>query len=248
MTSLPRLRSVATVVAVVGLCCVVALGVLGAVLRTPPGSAEQRPGEAASAALSAVPPAAAAVPAPAVTVPAGWRRVSGPDGSSYAVPPGWRSRPLEEAVAYRDEGQVTVEGLALSQSWANDCRADMAPVPVAWALLGAPVRSTNPEGVARAAAAGWVRGYAAMRSGAEVPAPSVRAIDLAEGERAVAASVTLDLKDSANPCAGDTAELTVVGLVAGDEVRSLVVARFLGVGGSPSDAAYTAVLGSLRQS
>ena len=170
----------------------------------------------------------------------------GPDGSSYAVPRGWRSRPLDEHVAYRDEGQVAVEGLALSQSWANDCRSDLAPVPVAWALLGAPVRSTNPEGVARAAAAGWVRGYAAMESGSKVPSPVVRAIQLGSGEPAVAASVTVDLTDSANPCAGDTAELTVVGLRDGDEVRSLVVARYLGVRGSPSDAAYSGVVGSLR--
>jgi hypothetical protein len=230
VTSVPRLRSVATVVAVVGLVCVVALGVMGAVLRTSP----EAPGDAGASLPSSV-------------VTAGkWRRVVGPDGGSYAVPPGWRSRPLDEHVAYRDEGQVAVEGLALSQSWANDCRSDFAPVPVAWALLGAPVRSTNPEGVARAAAAGWVRGYAATESGSKVPSPVVRAIRLGSGEPAVTASVTVDLKDSANPCAGDTAELTVVGLRDGDEVRSLVVARYLGVRGAPTDAAYSGVLGSLR--
>lgn len=244
MTSLPRLRSVATVVAVVGLCCVVALGVLGAVLQTSPESQGEAPQQAPSAEPSS---AAASVLSAARAVPARWRRVVGPEGGSYAVPPGWQSRPLDERVAYRDEGQVTVEGLALSQSWANDCRADLAPVPVAWVLLGAPVRSTNAEGVARAAAAGWVRGYAATRPGAEVPSPTVRPLELANGAPAVAASVTIDLLDSANPCSGDTAELTVVGLLDGDEVRSLVVARYLGVRGAPSDAAYSTVVGSFGQ-
>jgi hypothetical protein len=141
---------------------------------------------------------------------------------------------------------VTVEGVALSQSWANDCQADFAPVPVAWALLGAPVASTNADGFARAAAAGWARGYAAMGPDVAVPKLTVRPVALAAGEQAVAASVVVDLGDSANPCAGDTADVTVVALSDGDQVRSLVVARYLGVGGSPSDATYAAVLASLR--
>jgi hypothetical protein len=253
---LSTLRSVAAVIAVVGVLCVGVLGVLGAVLKVAPGKPAIHPAGEAESGSSAEPstssPSATATgsttPTPsssAASIPPGWRRVVGPGGGSYAVPPRWRSRPLEEHVSYREEGQVTVDGLALSQSWANDCRADLAPVPVAWALLGEPVRSSNPEGVARAAAAGWVRGYAATRSGDTVPAPTVRAIELVSGERAVAASVTVDLSGSANPCAGDRAELTVVGLSDGEEVRSLVVARYLGVRGAPSDAAYAGVVGSL---
>ncbi len=245
-----RFRAVATVVAVVGLVGVILIGVLGAVLRASPGEpADPRAVRATSAGPSSVPASAsvAAVTSSAAAVPARWLRVVGPDGGSYAVPPGWRSRPRGERVSYRDAGQVTVEGLALSESWANDCRADFAPVPVAWALLGAPVRSTNPEGVARAAAAGWVRGYSPPQPGAGAPAPTVRVVELGSGERAVAASVVVDMKESANPCAGDSAELTVVAASDGAEVRSLVVARYLGVRGSPSDAAYSAMVGSLDQ-
>lgn len=241
MIPLTRLRTVATVIAVVGLVGVVLIGVLGAVLRTSPAQSGQRSPSAGPASTER-----ASAPPAVVQVPAGWRSVEGPHGGSYAVPRSWQPRPPAEQVAYRDEGEVAVSGDALAQSWDNDCRADLAPVPVAWALLGAPVHASNPDGVARASAAAWARGYAAMGPGAAVPKPAVRPVRLATGETATAAAVVLDLHGSANPCAGDSAELTVVAVADGAEVRSLVVARYLGVRGSPSDAAYSGMVGSLR--
>jgi len=242
--SLVRFRTAATVVAVVGLLVVVVIGVLGAVLRSSGVSSAPKAASPAPVASAGTPRVEAAA-LTASTVPAGWQRVRSPDGSSYAVPSGWKARPVDERVAYRDQGQVAVEGRVLVQSWANDCRSDFVSVPVAWALLGAPVRSGNPDGVARAAAAAWARGYAAMEASA-VPAPTVRSIQLATGERGVAATVELDLRGSANPCAGERADLTVVAVAEGEQVRSLVFARYLGVRGSPSDAAYRAVLGSFE--
>ena len=178
-------------------------------------------------------------------MPGDWQRIE-TDGASYAVPPGWRARPARERSAYREEGKIVASGRGGAQSWANGCRTDFAPIPVAWAILADPVRATNPAGVAEASAAAWARGYAADPSGTPRQAGAATPLALTDGGTAMASSLTVDLTGSANPCDGDSAELTAVAVQRGDRVVTLVVARYLEVEGAPSDAEYAAVLASLR--
>lgn len=240
-----RFHRAALVLSLVGLLVVVVLGVLAAVVdarsapaETRAAGASPRPQETGAASL-----ALSAVSAPGV--PDDWQRIAIGD-TTYAVPQGWRARPARERSAYREEGKIVASGRASAESWANDCRTDFAPIPAAWAILAEPVVATNPAGVAEASAAAWARGYAADPSGTPRQASPARPLPLADGGTAMASSLTVDLTGSANPCDGDSAELTAVALQRGDRVVTLVVARYLEVEGAPSDEEYAAVLASLH--
>ena len=185
------------------------------------------------------------LPSLAVKVPAHWVRVR-VDDASYAVPRAWQRRPAAQRTAYREDGAVIASGRGQALSWRNSCRTDFAPVPGGWAVLADPVVSTNPAGVAEATAVAWARGYAGLPADAPLTASSAQPVRLASSGTAAASRVVIDTSDSANPCAGERAELTAVARRVGDSVVTLVVARYLGVRGAPGDAAYAAVLGSLR--
>jgi hypothetical protein len=241
-----RFHRVALVLSLVGLLAVVALGVAAAILDGRSGSPVTRPALASPRPEATGPASATSAAVTPPVVPGDWQRIE-VDGASYAVPPGWRPRPADERSAYEEQGRLIAAGRGSTQSWANDCRTDFAPVPVAWAILADPVVATNPGGVAEASAAAWARGYAADPSGTPRHAGTARLLALADGGTAMAASLTVDLTGSANPCDGDAAELTAVAMQRGDRVVTLVVARYLEVEGAPSDATYAAVLASLRQ-
>ncbi len=216
--------AVAALVVVAGLVLVAA-----AVERVSP----QRGGAASpTAELMATPTTAATETGPGAR--SAWATVRvGP--LSYAVPPAWARRPAGERVAYREDGAVIAAGRGQSLLSAGGC-------PVAWAVLADPVAASNPSGVAEATALAWARGYAGLPSGAGLEASPAEAVALAGGS-AERSRVEVDLAEGSG-CAGERAELTAVARRSGDQVVALVVARYLDVPGTPSDAAYDGVLGS----
>lgn len=242
-----RFHRVALALSLVGLLVVVALGVTAAVLDGRSGDADARSAGAVPTGPRPEETGAAAEPVSAPAVPSDWQRID-VDGTTYAVPPGWRARPADERSAYREGGKIVASGRGSAQSWANDCRTDFAPIPVAWAILADPVVATNPAGVAQASAAAWARGYAADPTGTPRQAGTAQPLALADGSTAMASSLTVDLTGSANPCDGDSAELTAVAVQRDGRVLTLVVARYLEVEGAPGDAEYAAMLASLHAS
>ncbi|MDO7868716.1 hypothetical protein [Nocardioides jiangxiensis] len=207
-----------------------------------------RHGEGTAARVQPTAPAAGspeAHPSVGTRVPPRWVRVRVGD-ASYAVPRTWQRRPAAERTAYREGGAVIAAGRGQALSWGNDCRTDFAPVPGGWAVLPDPVAATDAAGVAAATAVAWARGYAGLPATKTLAASPAREVRLAGGGRGLVAQVTVDTTDSANPCAGQRAELTAVARQAGGRVVTLVVARYLDVRGAPGDAVYAAVLGSLR--
>lgn len=183
---------------------------------------------------------------------AGWRLVvgkgAGTASATYKIPagPAWELQTAADPVSYRDAAERPyVSGHAASFYYGNDCSDAGKRVPAAWAVLGDAERG-NLSTVAQRSARLWARGLGSGE-GTQAPVEEGEPAEttLADGTPAVRVGVDLDMSVFDSKCFEDDAELTVVAFAEGRRVKTLVVARYLGVAGGVGDREYAAILGSL---
>lgn len=211
---------------------------------------------AAVAATAAVvlPRDGAAAPVRPDGPPAGWGTVGGQPGRdgeavSYAVPDGaaWESGRAEDEVSYRDAGGTPyAQGHAPSLYYGNGCTSRGRRHPAAWVLLGDPAADQDLTAFALRSARAWARGYGG--GAARASAPATTRLALVDGTPAVRADVRVDLSGFEGECLGTRGDVSVLAFRAGEEVRSLVVARFIGVTGGLRSQVVEAILGSVVRS
>lgn len=179
----------------------------------------------------------------------GWTTVRGVGTASYRVPGGadWDVQSASDPVSYRDaDERPYVSGHAASFYFGNDCSSGGTRMAGAWAVLGDVERGTDAEAFAAESARRWARGYGEGRtSDARATEPEVEGTELLDGTEAAVATVWLDLSRFTEPCFEDAAELTVVAYEQDGEIRSLAVARYLGITGGLGDGDYAAIVASL---
>lgn len=187
---------------------------------------------------------------------AGWTTVSGKDDggqAAYQVPGGadWEIHDADFAVSYKGaDGQPYASGHAASFYYGNDCTDGDERVAAGWVVLAEAEES--PEDLtahATRSARSWARGYGTGAGGMRAPTtePEVEEIVLADGTPAVSARVSLDMTVFEGPCLSAAAEVTVVSFRAGDAIKALVAARYVGVPGGIPDGEYDAILASVGQ-
>jgi len=183
----------------------------------------------------------------------GWKQVSGvgqgTEAATYKVPGGtaWEPEKATDPVSYRDaDERPYVSGHAAAFYYGNACSSDGARFPAAWAVLGDTEPGSDLEAFAEDSARRWARGVGAgENTQAPVELGEPVETELADGTPAVSVEATLDMSVFTGACFEDDAELTLVAFSAGSRIKSLVVARYLGVNGGLGDQQYAAIIGSL---
>lgn len=189
----------------------------------------------------------------------GWATVTGPadaagEAAAYRVPAGgdWERQSATYVVSYRDAAdQPYATGRAPAFYYGNDCSDGSTRMPGGWAVLARPEAGTDAAAraaVASSSARRWARGFGTGPDDEVAPIsdPELEEIELADGTEATSARVELDMSVFDGACLGDEAEVTAIAYVSGTQVKTLVVARYLGVDGAIGDEEYAAVLASLE--
>ena len=185
----------------------------------------------------------------------GWTTVSGKTGSgeaaTYKVPGGadWEVHDADFAVSYTGKDKRPyASGHAASFYYGNDCTDGSEKVSAGWAVFADTEPGADLAAFAAESARRWARGYGAGAGGRQAPTtePVLSEVELADGTRAVAAKVALDMTVFEGPCLSEDAEVTVVSFQADDGIKTLVASRYVGVAGGISDAEYAAILASVQ--